>query len=70
MVFVVYIRDLYGGINICKRGYQPGYNLVKDENDDLFADSQSILNRWKNYFPHLLSVRSVHDVRQIEIHTA
>jgi hypothetical protein len=34
------IRDLYRGINEFKRGYQPRYNSVKDENGDL------ILERW------------------------
>jgi hypothetical protein len=29
------IRDLYRGINECKRGYQPRSNLAKDENGDL-----------------------------------
>jgi hypothetical protein len=43
---------------------------VKDENGDLLADSHNILNRWKNYFSHLLSVHNVSDVRQIEVHTA
>jgi hypothetical protein len=43
---------------------------VKDENDDLFADSHNILNRWKNYFSHLLKVHNVSDVMQIEVHTA
>jgi hypothetical protein len=41
---------------------------VKDESDDLLADSH-ILNMWKNYFSQLLNVLSVSDVRQIEIHT-
>jgi hypothetical protein len=45
-----YIRDLYGGINEFKRGYQPRSNLVKDKNDDLLPDPQNILNMWKNYF--------------------
>jgi hypothetical protein len=40
---------------------------VKDENGDLIADSQSILNRWENYFSQLLSVHRFGDVRQIEI---
>jgi hypothetical protein len=40
------IRDLFRGINECKRGYQPRSNLVKDENGDLPADSHNILNRW------------------------
>jgi hypothetical protein len=39
------IRDLYRGINGLKRGYQPRNNLVKDENEDLLADSHNILNR-------------------------
>jgi hypothetical protein len=44
------IRDLYRGINELNRGYQPRNNLAKDDNGDLLADSQNILNRWKNYF--------------------
>jgi hypothetical protein len=43
---------------------------VKYENCDLLADSHNILNRWKNYFPQLLNVHNVSDVRQIEVHTA
>jgi hypothetical protein len=50
------ISDLYRRINEFKRGYQPQSNLVKDENGDLLADSDSILNRWKNYFFQLLNV--------------
>jgi hypothetical protein len=42
---------------------------VKDENGDLLADSENILNRWKNDFSHLLNVHNVSDVRQIEVHT-
>jgi hypothetical protein len=45
-------------------------NLVKDENGDLLADFQYILNRRKIYFSQLLNVHKVSDVRQIEIHTA
>jgi hypothetical protein len=44
--------------------------LVKDENGDLFADFNNILNRWKNYFSQLLNFHNVTDVRQIEIHSA
>jgi hypothetical protein len=43
---------------------------VKDEDDDLLADSHSVLNRWKNYFSQLLNVHNVSDVRQIEVHLA
>jgi hypothetical protein len=32
---------------------------VKDENGDVLADSQNILNRWKNYFSQLLNVCNV-----------
>jgi hypothetical protein len=28
------------------------------------------LARWRNYFPQILNVRGVNDVRQAEIHTA
>jgi hypothetical protein len=28
----------------------PRNNLIKDENNDLLADSHKILSRWKNYF--------------------
>jgi hypothetical protein len=63
------IRDLYRGKNEFMRGYQSKNDLVKDENGDLLADSHTILNRWKNYFPHLLNVHNVSDVRQTEVHT-
>jgi hypothetical protein len=63
------IRDLYRGMNEFKRGCQPRNNLVKDENGDLLADFNSILNRWKNYFSQLLNVHNVSDVRQIEVLT-
>jgi hypothetical protein len=59
------IRDLYRRINEFKRGSQPRGNLVKDQKGDLLADSHNILNRWKNYFFHLLTVHRVSDVRQI-----
>jgi hypothetical protein len=64
------IRELYRGIKEFKKGYQPRTNLVKDENDDLLADSHNILNKWKNYFFQLLNVYRVSDVRQTELHTA
>jgi hypothetical protein len=43
---------------------------VNDEKVDLLADSQNILNRWKNYFSQLLNVLNVSDVRQVEVYTA
>jgi hypothetical protein len=64
------ISDLSRGINEFKRGYQPRSNLVKDENDDLLADSHNILNRWKGNFSHFFNVHRIISVRQIEIQTA
>jgi hypothetical protein len=63
------IRDQYREINEFKKGYQPRSNLVKNENGDLLADSNTNLNRWKSYFSHLLNVHIFSYVRQIEIHT-
>jgi hypothetical protein len=53
-----------------KKGYQPRTNIVTDEEDDLVADSHSILARWRNYFSQLLHIHGVIDVRQTELHTA
>jgi len=39
------IRDLYRGINDFKKGYQPRYNIVKDEKGYLVADSHGIVGR-------------------------
>jgi len=64
------VRDLYRGITNFKKGYQPRTDTVKDDTDDLFADSHSILARWRNYFSQPLNVYGVSDVKQIEIHTA
>jgi len=63
------VRELYRGINDFKKGYQPRTTIVKDEKEDLVADSHSIMARWRNYFSHLLNVHEVKDVRQAEIHT-
>jgi hypothetical protein len=41
--------------------------LVKDEIGDLLADSNNILNRWKNYFSQLLNLHNDSDVRQKEV---
>jgi hypothetical protein len=42
------IRDLYRGINKFKKGYQPRINIIEDENGNLLADIQVVLNRWKS----------------------
>jgi hypothetical protein len=59
------IWEPYVGINEFKRGYQPGSNLVKDDNGDLLSDSDNIWNRIRNYFFKSLNLHSVNDVRQI-----
>jgi hypothetical protein len=38
------IRDLYRGINEFKKGYQPKISIIMDENGNLLADPQSVLN--------------------------
>jgi hypothetical protein len=64
------LRDLYRGVNEFKKGYQPRINIIKDENGNLQADPQNVLNRQKNFFNQVLNVPVVHDVRQMDIHTA
>jgi hypothetical protein len=64
------IRNLYRDINEFKKGYKPRINIIKDENANLLADPQDVLNRWKNFFNEVLNVHRVHDVRQMDIHTA
>jgi hypothetical protein len=44
--------------------------VVKNENDDLLADSHNILKRWKIFFSELLNACRVSDVRQMEVHIA
>jgi hypothetical protein len=61
---------LYRGINEFKKGYQPRINIIKDENGNLIADSQNVLNRWKNFFNQVLNIHGVHDVKQMDIHMA
>jgi hypothetical protein len=53
------IRDLYRGINEFKKGYQPRINIIKDQNGNLIAGPQSVLNRWKSFFNQVLNVRGV-----------
>jgi hypothetical protein len=65
-----YIRDLYKGIHEFETGYQPRINIIKGENGNLLADPQSVLSRWKYFFNQVLNVHGVHDVRQMDIHTA
>ena len=64
------IRDLYKGIKDFKKGYHPRVNVIKNQNKELLADSNSILNRWKDYFSQLLNMHEDNDVGEIEIKTA
>jgi hypothetical protein len=64
------IRDLYRGINEFKKGYQPRINIIKDENGNFLADPQSVCNSSKNFFKQVLNVHGVHNIRQMDIHTA
>ena len=63
------IRDLYKGINVFKKGYQPKTNIIKNEKDDLVTDCHSVLARWRSHFSQLFSIRGVSKVRQTKIHT-
>jgi hypothetical protein len=53
-----HIRDQYSRMTEFKRGYQLTSNLVKDENGDLLADSNTIVTRFKCYFSQLLNLVS------------
>jgi hypothetical protein len=64
------IRHSYIGINELKKGYQPRVNIIKNENGNLLAVPQSVLNRWKNFFNQVLHVRWVHDVWQMDVRTS
>jgi hypothetical protein len=62
--------EICRGINEFKKGYQLRINIIKDESGNLLEDPQKVLNRWKKFFNQVLNVRGVHDVRQMDIHTA
>jgi hypothetical protein len=64
------IRDLYRGINVIKKEYQPRINIINNENDNQLADLQSVLNRWKKCFNQVLNIHGLHNVRQMNIHMA
>jgi hypothetical protein len=63
------IRDLYRGINEFKKGYEPRINIIRMRMV-ILSDPQCILNRWKNFFNQVLNICGVHDVGQMDIHTA
>jgi hypothetical protein len=62
-------RYLYRDINEFKKVYQPRINIIKDENGNMLADPQHILNRWKNFFNQVLNVHGIRNVRQKDIQT-
>jgi hypothetical protein len=49
----------------CNKCYIPRSNLVKNENYDVHAVSDSILSIWKSYFCHPLNVNNINNFRQI-----
>jgi hypothetical protein len=57
-------------INKFNKGCQPRINIIKDENGNLLAYPQNVLNRWKNFFNQLLNVHGVHDIKQMGVHMA
>jgi hypothetical protein len=61
---------LYRGTNKFKKQYQPRINIIKDVNGNLIADPQNVLNRWENFLNQELNIHGIHDVRQMDIHTA
>jgi hypothetical protein len=57
-------------LNICTKPYM---NLGKGINLKLILSRMKMvicLDRWKNFFNHMLNVHGVHDVRQMDIHMA
>jgi hypothetical protein len=59
---------LHKGISEFKKDNQPRNNFMKDENDNLLANSRDNMDMCKNYFSQLLNVHEASDVRQMEIH--
>jgi hypothetical protein len=51
-------------------GYQHKTTIIKDENGYLLADPQTVLNRRKNVFNQIINVHGVHNVTQMDVHTA
>jgi hypothetical protein len=46
---MIKIKILERDTNEFKKGYKPRINIMKDENGNLLADPQSVLNRWKKF---------------------
>jgi hypothetical protein len=69
-IIIKNIRDFFRDINESNKGYKTRINIIKDENGNLIADPQNILNRGKNLLNQVLNVHVVHDARLIDIHMA
>jgi hypothetical protein len=50
------IREIYKGINECKKGYRPRAYVIKKHDGTIVADTPSILSRWEQFFSNLLNV--------------
>jgi hypothetical protein len=70
VIIKIKILGICRGINEFKKGYEPRINIMEDENDNLIADLQSVLNRWKEFFNQVLNIHGFHDCWQMDIHTA
>jgi hypothetical protein len=63
VVFVSFLEEYL------KRGYQCTRNLVKDENDELLADSPQHFE-WVEELIHLLNIHKASFVRELKVHTS
>ena len=68
-VHALKLHTIFKVIKDFKKGYRARVNVIKSENQELLADSNSILNRWKDYLSQLLNVHKDNDVGVIEIQT-
>jgi len=64
------IQDLYQGVNLLRKGYQPSLEMIRNERRDLQADPTKIVDVWKSYFDKLLNVHNGEQREEFEIHTA
>jgi hypothetical protein len=61
---------LYRGINDFKKSYQPRNSIVINKRGDSVTEPHGIVDRWKNYFSHILNVHEGTEVKQTEIQVA
>lgn len=48
-------REAYKGINFFKKGYVPNTSMCRRDDGSLLAERNEVLNRWRQYFYHLLN---------------